>query len=147
MRWLALLLLVAPPLPSQMTTPTIVLHNRAHLTLDSIAALARHEELEPGACVTQFTATKDTIVILAIEKGDLMWRQRGSLRWNGKMCHDSLPSLHGHLLHLGHWEKPSPMDWVLAVDTVRKKALFHLILVVDEVGAVARLIPYGVKIP
>lgn len=138
---------VPAPGTSQMHSPAILIGGRVMLTLDSIAALAWREELEPGACVTQWEQTRDTIRLLNIEPGDLAERHPGTLRWNGSMCGDSLPSMHGHILHLGHWTKPSPPDWILATDTVRKRAPFHLLLLIGTRGEMAGLIPYGVKVP
>lgn len=148
MRYAALLLcLVAAPLAAQQNGPAILIQERARLAIDSIAATAAHEELEPGACVTSWTFVGDTITIHAIGPADLVGRQKGSVQWRNGLCGDSLPSLHGHLVQLGHWLRPTPVDWVLATDTVRKRAPFHLVLVVDMGGVASHLVAYGVKRP
>ena len=147
MNRLALLLCLAlvAPLAAQRNGPAIMIQDRARLAIDSIAATAAHEELEPGACITAWTFVGDTITIQEIGRADLVGRQRGSVQWRNGLCGDSLPSLHGHLVQLGHWLRPTPIDWVLATDTIRKRAPFHLVLVVDMGGVASHLIAYGVK--
>jgi hypothetical protein len=148
MRFLILAtLLLACRAHAQMAGPVVMISERARMTVDSIAALARRDELEPGACVTSYLFQNDTITIHGLGPADLAERARGTLRWNGKVCHDSLPSLHGHFMHMGHWDRPTPADWIVATHESRARAPFHLILLIEDNGVGSKLIPYAVKKP
>lgn len=125
-------------------TPVVEVSERAMMTLDSIAAMSWWEQLEPGACVTVWEKKADTLVIRAIAPGNVSYRTNMSITWDRTMCGDTLPAIHGHLLGLGAWARPTPVDWVGAGQPYRR-APFMLLLLISDRGVAHQLIPYSVK--
>jgi hypothetical protein len=125
-------------------TPAVEVSPRVMLTLDSIAALAAWEGLEPGACVTSWERKRDTIVVKEVVPGNVARRTPMSVIWDGTMCGDSLPAIHGHLLGLGAWSRPTPNDWIVSSLPYRR-APFMLLLTINEQGVAYQLIAYYVK--
>jgi hypothetical protein len=138
------LLLTALLLQVRVSEPALTFTERAAMTMDSISALAWRDGLEPGACVKEWEILQDTIHIKAIIPGDVVNRAPKSVQWNGKVCGDSLPSIHGHLLGIGAMTRPSPMDWMLASQP-HIKAPFHLVLLIGVYGHSHKVLVYAHK--
>lgn len=122
----------------QIRNPQIALTDRAILSLDSIAALARRDNLEPGACITSWDWHGDTVILKEIVPGDIKARSSWFVEWR-TLCQDTLPVLHGHF---DSW-RPSSLDW--RTQDENKRTPFSLLLLVGTDGSPVKLSIYGVR--